>query len=181
MLLQTKRLLLRPTIEKDKEDFFEIFHDEKTCRYLLYEPWDEQSLDQEFHKKLLQRSMDGDRGMNVSCVLDHKVIGSIAMWYTDMKDTVEIGYIFNKNYSKKGYATEALLAIMQYLFYELKAHRIYANIDVRNDRSIALCKRIGMRKEAHFIKDYFYKGKWSDSYIYAMLIEDYNKNKESFL
>ena len=49
---------------------------------------------------------------------------------------------------------------------------IIANLDSRNLSSAKLCERIGMRKEAHFIKDYWNKGEWTDSYIYGMLASD---------
>ncbi len=61
---------------------------------------------------------------------------------------------------------------MEYLFKNVKIHRIQANLDSRNLSSAKLCERIGMRKEAHFIKDYWNKGEWTDSYIYGMLASD---------
>lgn len=54
-------------------------------------------------------------------------------------------------------------------------HRIQANLDARNTASAKLCENLGMRREAHFIKDYWNKGEWTDSFIYGMLITDKNK------
>ena len=44
-----------------------------------------------------------------------------------------------------------------------------ANLDPRNDASAALCRRLGMREEAHFVEDIWFKGEWADSAIYAIL------------
>ena len=89
-----------------------------------------------------------------------------------MKECVEIGYCFNPKYSNKGYATEALKAVVEYLFINKNIHRIQANMDARNLGSAKLCENIGMRREAHFIKDFYSKGEWTDSFIYGMLFLD---------
>ena len=39
MQLKTERLSIRPFEVEDKEDIFEIYEDEETCRFLLHEPW----------------------------------------------------------------------------------------------------------------------------------------------
>ncbi|PFX35073.1 GNAT family N-acetyltransferase, partial [Bacillus pseudomycoides] len=75
--------------------------------------------------------------------MDTKVIGDLSVWYTDMKDTVEIGYTFSKSVSGKGYATEAVIALINYLFEVVKVHRIQANLDARNIASGKLCRRVG--------------------------------------
>ena len=89
-----------------------------------------------------------------------------------MKVSVEIGYTFNPKYSNNGYATEALKAVVEYLLTQKGIHRIQANMDARNLSSAKLCEKIGMRKEAHFIKDFWNKNEWTDSFIYGMLISD---------
>lgn len=105
-------------------------------------------------------------------ILKDKVIGDISVWYTDMKETVEIGFVFDPDYSKKGYARESVRAVIEELFDVFKIHRIVANLDSRNKSSARLCDKLGMRREAHFIEDYWNKGEWTDSYIYGMLKSD---------
>lgn len=92
-----------------------------------------------------------------------------------MKDTVEIGFSFLNTVSGKGYATEATRSLAENLFNEFNVHRIQANLDARNEASKKLCERIGMRKEAHFIQDFWNKGEWTDSIVYGMLLSDLNK------
>ncbi|MCW6674491.1 GNAT family N-acetyltransferase [Aerococcaceae bacterium NML160702] len=89
-----------------------------------------------------------------------------------MKQTVEIGFVFNLNFFGKGYAKESVKAVVKELFEKYNVHRIQANLDARNLSSAKLCSNIGMRREAHFIKDYWNKGEWTDSYVYGMLITD---------
>ncbi|MGH1444310.1 MAG: GNAT family N-acetyltransferase, partial [Exiguobacterium profundum] len=47
------------------------------------------------------------------------------------------------------------------------------NLDARNVASQKLCERVGMRKEAHFLRDYWNKNEWTDSMVYAMLHEEF--------
>ena len=161
MQLKTERLSIRPFEVEDKEDIFEIYEDEETCRFLLHETWTERDRDGHFERKRNQRSLGQKSSLSLAVLADDKVIGDIAIWYTDMKETVEIGY-----------ASEALSAVVRSLFRDYAIHRIQANMDARNLASAKLCERIGMRREAHFIQDYWSKGEWTDSYIYALLEED---------
>lgn len=179
MFIQTNRLTLRLIEEKDKYDYYEIFSDQTTCKYLLYEPWTLTTLDEKFNDRLSHRCLSFNGCMELACLLNDKVIGNISIFSSKIKETVEIGYVFHKQFLHQGYATEALNCIIQYLFEDLKLHRIYANLDTRNIASARLCERLGMRKEAHFIQDYWYKGSWSDSYIYSMLASDYHEIKSN--
>ncbi|CAM3808138.1 GNAT family N-acetyltransferase [Mesobacillus thioparans] len=110
--------------------------------------------------------------LSLAVVNDSKVIGDLSVWYTGMKDSVEIGYCFANEASLKGCATDAVSSLVKMLFSEFHVHRIQATIDARNKTSQKLCERIGMRKEAHFIKDYWSKGEWTDSMVYGMLLSD---------
>lgn len=171
-MIDTNRLELRVLIERDFEDVYEIYSDEATCQYLLHEPWSANNKTSAFKEELSKNDFDSENGLNLAVVLDNKVIGVLSAWKTEMKDTAEIGFSFNKNYSGKGYATEAAKALLDFLFADKNLHRITANCDARNTASAKLCQRIGMRKEAHFIKDFWNKGEWTDSFIFAVLSEE---------
>lgn len=175
MHITTKRLEIRPFRETDIEDIFEIYSSKNICRFLLNEPWTLSTKDEKFNKKLVANQLTQDTGINLACELGTKIIGDIAIWYTGMKETVEIGFAFNDVYSGKGYATEATKSVIEYLFNTVKVHRIQANLDARNFSSAKLCERVGMRKEAYFIEDYWSKGEWTDSFVYGMLISDFKK------
>lgn len=62
---------------------------------------------------------------------------------------------------------------MVYLFSGHLVHRIQAVLDARNLASTKLCKRLNMPQEAHFIQDFWSKGEWTDSYVYAMLVSEH--------
>jgi RimJ/RimL family protein N-acetyltransferase len=52
-------------------------------------------------------------------------------------------------------------------------HRVSAECDVLNPPSFKLMERLGMRREAHFLENMWFKGQWSDSYVYAILADEW--------
>jgi RimJ/RimL family protein N-acetyltransferase len=72
-----------------------------------------------------------------------------------------------------GYMTEAAGAVLAVAFEQIGLRRVIANLDPRNTGSAALCRRLGMRKEAHFVEDFWSKGEWTDSAIYALLAREW--------
>ncbi len=58
---------------------------------------------------------------------------------------LEIGYALSSDYRGRGYATEAIKALLTYAFTTLKVERIYASTNRSNQGSIALMERVGMR------------------------------------
>ncbi|MDF1509769.1 GNAT family N-acetyltransferase [Robertmurraya sp. DFI.2.37] len=174
MEFKTERLFIRLFNRNDLNDVFAIYNNDETCRFLLHEKWTVENMEEEFNKKLNNRALAKESSLSLAVVCHEKVIGDLSVWYTGMKETVEIGYSFAGTASGKGYATEAVRGLVERLFTEFKVHRIQANLDARNKASQLLCERIGMRKEAHFIEDFWNKGEWTDSIVYGMLRSDLN-------
>ena len=85
----------------------------------------------------------------------------------------EIGFTLSREYQGYGYATEAVSSILNYAFHTFDLHRIIAITDCENIASVALLERLGMRREGHFIQNIWFKGKWGDEYLYAMLKDEW--------
>ena len=92
----------------------------------------------------------------------------------------EIGFTLYRQYQGQGYATEAVTRLVDYLFDELHLHRIRAICDVENLASSKLLERIGMRREAHFVENIWFKGRWGSEYAYGLLRHEWtNRTVES--
>nr|WP_278247898.1 GNAT family protein [Clostridium botulinum] len=89
----------------------------------------------------------------------------------------EIGVTLSLEHQCKGYATEAIISIVDYLFNNLKKHRIIASVDPRNIKSIALLERIQMRKEVHFKKSFWFNNEWADDVVYVILKGEWTNQK----
>ncbi|MDQ0187184.1 GNAT family N-acetyltransferase [Cytobacillus kochii] len=172
MNITTERLLIRPFKRNDLQDVFAIYNNDDTCKFLLHEKWTDEDMNKRFDKKLANCALTKESMLSLAVIYKNKVVGDLSVWYTEMKDTVEIGYSFSNKVAGRGLATEAVSSLVYKLFDEFNVHRIQANLDARNIASQKLCERIGMRKEAHFIQDFWNKNEWTDSIVYGMLTSD---------
>jgi aminoglycoside 6'-N-acetyltransferase len=68
-----------------------------------------------------------------------------------------------------GLATEALTTLLDYAFINLDLHRVIAVMDSENAGPVRLFERVGMRREGHFVKNVWFKGRWADEYLFALL------------
>ena len=99
-----------------------------------------------------------------------RLIGDVAVRVDgDDPRQATVGFTLAADAQGRGFATEALRAVMSLLFTEHGMHRISADCDARNVRSVALLERVGMRREAHHRKSAWWKGEWTDEYVYAVL------------
>jgi ribosomal-protein-alanine N-acetyltransferase len=89
--------------------------------------------------------------------------------------SAELGYGFNKSYWGQGIATEAVGALHQFGIETLRLHRISATCDIRNIASARVMEKNNMRREAHFIKHIWQRSEWRDSYLYAILEDEWQE------
>lgn len=175
MNLESNRLIIRGISSADKSSVFEYRRDKKSNKY---QGWIPDTIDQvETFINKTARQID-EPGSWFQFVLIEKnsqvLIGDIGVHFQDtLNKQVEVGCTLSKSYWNKGYATEALRKVIDYLFCKLDKHRIIASIDPENTGSLRLVERIGFRKEAHFRQSYFTNGRWSDELIYALLKEEW--------
>lgn len=107
-----------------------------------------------------------------------QLIGDCAI-KLDQYDTriAEIGITISHLEQKKGYAKEALLGILTFLFDTVKIHRVVEIVDADNIASINLLKSTGFRQEGQFIENIFFKGKWGSELQFAMLKREWESRK----
>jgi ribosomal-protein-alanine N-acetyltransferase len=64
---------------------------------------------------------------------------------------------------------EAIQAVLNYGFSELKLHSVEANINPVNEASRRLLEKNNFVKEAHFKENYYFNGSFSDSAVYSLI------------
>ena len=88
-----------------------------------------------------------------------------------------LGVTFAPAAQGHGYATEAVTALLDYLLVDRGKHRVSADCDARNAASAALMERVGLRREAHHRRSAWWKGEWTDEYVYAVLAEEWRTGR----
>jgi RimJ/RimL family protein N-acetyltransferase len=92
---------------------------------------------------------------------------------------MEVGFTLAAAEQGRGYATEALSALLDHAFTAMGLHRVVAVIDVRNTAAAALLHRVGMRQEAHFVDNVFFKGAWGSELLFAKLAREHDPTSPS--
>ena len=73
---------------------------------------------------------------------DDALVGDCGLHFlNDEQRQAEVGITLAHTHHHQGYATEALRAVLDFLFVNLEKHRVFASVDPRNEAAIALVKR----------------------------------------
>ncbi|KAH9479123.1 putative N-acetyltransferase p20 [Psilocybe cubensis] len=149
----TERLLLRAVEETDLDAFTKWFTDPEAMKYWSTAPHTDIKQTKDFIDATIAGQYNGVLDFAV-CLPDPQseadqdregssmpVIGRAGIW-----DGKEIGFIFNREYWGKGYAFEALDALLKQFWAiheEDPDASVKADVDPRNDASLRLLKRLG--------------------------------------
>jgi len=168
IMIETDRLLLRRYRKEDLQDLYEYLSDEEVVKHEPYKPMDINEV-----KGNLDWRISSDEMIAVVLKSNSKMIGNVYLGKRDF-ESLEIGYVFNKQYWGRGYAKESCNALIKKSFAE-KTHRIFAECDPDNIGSWKLLESLGFIREAHFKKNvYFWRDEngnpiWKDTFVYSLL------------
>ncbi len=85
----------------------------------------------------------------------------------------ELGWVLDPAATGRGYATEAVRALIAECFTTLGVRRVTANCFLANEASWRLMERVGMRREQHAVRESLHRcGQWLDTVTYAILAEE---------
>ena len=163
------RLKLR---DKEDLDFFLDFWNNLDY-YGDYEPIMEQMTRAEAEKQLADASktayfiIQKKDGTNIGLIVH----------FGQSSGSITIGYAIEPAEHGKGYGTEALQLMVDYLFLAKEIHRVQANTDPDNKASQRLLEKVGFKREGVSRKSSFVRGQWRDEYHYSILREEWKEPK----
>ncbi|TFG73592.1 MAG: N-acetyltransferase [Anaerolineales bacterium] len=180
LVLETERLIMRAFQDKDILDFAWYRSDPYVAQY---QGWDapysvEKAAEFVAENKVICPGTPGEWHQIALELKDGSQLIGDCVFHILKEDAqqAEIGFTLSRQYQGLGYATEAVTRLVDYLFGELQLHRICAICDVENQTSSKLLERIGMRREAHFVENIWFKGKWGSEYLYGLLQHEWAKS-----
>lgn len=174
--LETDRLILRRYTIEDAEAMYKNWaSDDQVTKFLT---WSAHTSPEE-SKHILEDWINqySDEGVYHWAITlkenGNEPIGDISV--VDMKEKVSmvsIGYCLGKNWWHKGIMSEALKAVMDFLFDVVEVNRIEARHDPRNPNSGKVMKKCGMKYEGTLRSCDWNNQGISDACYYALLKSD---------
>ena len=176
MRLETERLILR---EFTPDDWLTVWEYQREPRYLRYYEWADRT--QEDVRAFIERFIAHQQArprirFQLAVVIKSggELIGNCGI-RRDSIDSHEadIGYELAPQHWGQGYATEAARAIVAFGFSELGLHRISAECVLDNAGSIRVLRKAGMQLEGQLRHKEYYKGRWWDRLLFAVLEDEW--------
>jgi RimJ/RimL family protein N-acetyltransferase len=173
--LRTSRLLLRPFAETDEEAIFALQSNPRVLRYWDSPPWTDRTRAQAFIAACRQMEEDGSGArVAIETVRERAFVGWCSMFrWNPVYRSLGIGYCLDEPVWGKGYATEAVRAMLDWAYDTLDLNRVEAELDTRNAASARVLEKLGFEREGLRREDCVVAGEVSDSWIYGLLKRDW--------
>lgn len=174
-VITTRRFVLRPLELKDSASVFRLFSDPEVTRF-----WGHStlvSLDQA--ESFIRQALDGfaSRALLEWGLTEkdkNEVLGTCAYanWSREHR-RAEIGYALQRDRWGEGIMSEVLSELIRFGFAEMGLHRIEADADPRNERSLRSLERLGFVREGYQRERYHVNGEVQDAVVLGLLRRDH--------
>ncbi|PKQ46724.1 GNAT family N-acetyltransferase [Confluentibacter flavum] len=166
-VIKTERLVLRPPLESDAKELFELMADDKLTQFLTWEPHTTLGTTLGVIQSLIGAQQDG-KGYHWCVCLENHIVGLVSL--IDVKRNIrtwvlnraELSYWIGSNYQGRGFATEASKEVVKFGFDTLDFHKIIIAHAVENIASQRICHKLGFVPYAHEHDAFFKTNKWYD-------------------
>lgn len=147
--IATDRLKLRPIKKSDAEPMSDVLGNEAVMEFSDDGALEDSQINDWISGKVEQFEATGRPVMAVTDQETGEVIGYCGLFDCEIEGVseVEIGFRFAANHWGKGYATEAVTALLDYARQNLRLERVVAMIDPSNEGSLGVAEKLGMKYE----------------------------------
>ena len=169
--IEADRLVLRWLTDADVPALFAVFSDPEVMRYWSHGPLPDMAaaadLLTRIHKHFAERTLFQ---WGVALRETDEVIGTCTLSSLNPAHRrAEIGYALGRRHWGRGYMAEALPQLLRFAFGTLGLHRVEADVDPRNARSVRSLERLGFRREGLMRERYHLGGELQDALILGLL------------
>ncbi|MGW3246322.1 GNAT family N-acetyltransferase [Streptomyces sp. NPDC001070] len=177
MFLETSRLRVRRFRPDDAPALAAYRSDPAVARY---QSWSE-PVPPEAAEELVAEFAAGDPAdpgwfqYAVELAATGELIGDIGVCLHDNRMQADLGFTVAREHQGRGYATEAVGALLERLFTVGGLHRVSAECDARNGASARLLERVGFRAEGRRPAHTWIKGEWTDDLLFGLLAADWRR------
>lgn len=175
LTLTSERLSIRRFVADDSALEIAAQQDREVVKYIREPLTDEQA--RAFFEKVIApyEGNEGEwAGFCVERSEDNQAVGAISFRIeSSASEVAEIGYRFNPDFQGKGYAFEAVRCLVDFLFAQVKVHKVVAYCDPENLPSYKLMEKLAMQREGRLRQHYRLGEQFRDVYIYGLLASEH--------
>lgn len=177
-MIRGERVSLRPFRQEDLPSLRRWFDDGEVMRY-----WGNSSPLVSEHAFEADLAPDGrftkfeENGYFCICDESGRPIGRVEYEGLSSEDrSAELGILIGeKDAWNKGYGPEAIVLLLDWLFNQRGAHRVWLTVQARNARAQRAYEKVGFAREGTWREHYFYDGAFHDEYLYGILAEEFRE------
>ena len=177
--IKTERLLLIKQDTKYKDEYLKIINDKRIWKYSNDSniKISKQKATKQINTRL--KRWESQKQFSFFVIHNDKLIGSIGIFkIVPNFKSCEVGYYLGYKYWNKGYGTEMLSALVDWIFTNTIINRIHAGVAVPHIASIKVLKKNGFIKEGILRENMIFDNKTYDSVLYSILRKDWVKRKK---
>ena len=168
-VIQTKRLTLRPLRREDIPALKEWMPDRE-----LYTYWGKGPGRTDKNPELLfEKPERPSKSFHLGIALheEQKVIGEVWVYLIENDRMAKLAVRVGKNWQGRGYASEALRAMVEFCFTHTELRRLWTDVDVRNLASSRMLESCGFTREGT-VREGKMVSTWCDYHLYSILKTD---------
>lgn len=178
-LLRGREVYLRPPQLGDWAEWAQLRAESRDFLTPWEPTWTHDELTRNAYRRRLRRySRDAREGEGYAFFIfraaDGALVGGITLTNVrrGVTQSCAVGYWTGKPYAGKGHMTDALTALLPFVFDTLRLHRLEAACLPSNERSKAVLRRVGFVEEGYARQYLRINGAWRDHLLFALLSTD---------
>jgi ribosomal-protein-alanine N-acetyltransferase len=171
------RVFLRSPAAADRDEFISLMRASRA----FHRPWASAPTDDDRFAAYLADSRRVDFEAMLVCRREDLAIVGFFNLSQIVRRTLQsayLGYAAGKPYAGQGYMREGIRLVLRHAFFNLRLHRIEANIQPGNSASIALAQGAGFQREGFSPRYLKIGGRWRDHERWAILADEWRKRPE---
>jgi RimJ/RimL family protein N-acetyltransferase len=164
-------LFIRPLAREDESSFLAAMQRSQP----LYDPWMKTPLTHDDFMELFNRYSQTNHKSFLLCNQSGEIVGvfNLSEIVRGIFQNAYLGFSVIIDYAGQGLMSHGLKLVLQTVFGDMKLHRLEANIQPSNARSINLVKSNGFRKEGFSLRYLYINNEWRNFERWAITLEDW--------
>jgi len=168
--LTTQHLILRDFNPKDQAAYQAFTSDKKYQRFYSEEDCHPDKASYLVNQFVSESKLTDRKNYNLAIIdkCSEQLIGVCGI-RLEAQGQASMGCGLSRQHHSSGIAKEATSCLIEFAFTQLDCHRVYAETISENKAAIRLCQAMGMRHEATFVENRFFKQRWWSTSVLALL------------